>query len=253
MRAVILAAGMGTRLRPVSDDCPKALVEVGGKPLLMHSLDALNSYGIREVILVLGFLHEAIKKSFGSRYKNLNVVYVRNREFSTTGSMYSLSQARNAIGDADALVLESDLLFDMRAIGAVVEAPHDNVLLAAGISRSGDEVFLCADRDGRLTNLGKAIPMEAEERAVGELAGISRFSNRFLNALFNSVEHDYRNGDVTFHYEESVLSLSRLGMPVHVLCRKDLPWIEIDREEDLRRARRDIYPRLRSLNRRDRL
>ena len=193
---------------------------------------------------MVGFLHEAIERRFGERYKDLNLVYVRNQDFATTGSMYSLSKARNAIADADALVLESDLLFDDRAIAAVLEATDDNVLLAAGISCSGDEVFVCANRDGHLTNLGKAVSLEEKKEAVGELAGISKFSSGFLNALFETVKGDYENGDVAFHYEESVLVLSRCGHPVYVLCREDLPWIEIDKEEDLNRARRDIFPRL---------
>ena len=236
-------------MRPVSANRPKGLVEIGDKPLLAHSLDALNGHDISDVILVVGYLHESIERRFGDSYENLDLTYVRNDDYATTGSMYSLSRARHAIGNEDALVLESDLLFDMRAITAILDAPHDNVLLAAGISHSGDEVFLCANEDGRLTDLGKALSPESRQRAVGELAGISRFSSRFLDALFDSVEEDYRKGDITFHYEESVLTLSRLGHPVHVLCCENLPWIEIDKVEDLEKAQRDIYPRLRELAR----
>ena len=97
MKAVILAAGMGSRLRPLTRELPKGLIEIAGKSLLEYSLEALKENGIREVILVIGFLARRIEQELGGEYGSLKITYVFNEEYSHTGSMYSLSQARQLL------------------------------------------------------------------------------------------------------------------------------------------------------------
>lgn len=243
MKAVILAAGVGKRLKPITNTLPKGLIEIGGESLLEYSFDALKENGIREVIIVTGFFSEAIKQRFEKEYRGLKINYVLNKEYYKTGSMYSLSKAKDRI-NGEIVLLESDLLYDSKAIGILLNSNFKDCILVAELSGSDDEVYVCVDDNQRIIELGKNIADENKKNAIGELVGISRFSREFLSKLFKRAEEDYEKGKLNSHYEECVFATSKLGNPVYAVLCKDLAWIEIDNENDLKRAKEQIYPRI---------
>jgi 2-aminoethylphosphonate-pyruvate transaminase len=244
MQAVILAAGSGTRLRPLTENLPKGLIQVGEKTLLEYSLDGLKQKGIDEVIIVAGFKSELLQKKFSNNYNGLRITYIFNHEYARTGSMYSLSKAKDSIKDKDILLLESDLLFDSKAVRIALNSQFKDLILVADISNSGDEVYICVDNNHRLTALGKNISEDMKKNAVGELMGISRFSKEFLEELFKRAEEEYCKSVYTSHYEECVFAVNQSGCPVYAELCKGLAWIEIDRQEDLEKAVKHIYPRV---------
>ena len=111
MKAIILAAGMGTRLLPITLSVPKCLVPVNSKPILEHQLDALLKAGVRDTILVVGYLSELIFDKYGTRYGGMNIHYVRNQIYDRTNNLYSLWLARLHL-DNQVLLLEGDLFFE---------------------------------------------------------------------------------------------------------------------------------------------
>ena len=241
LQAVILAAGKGTRLRAKTDDLPKAMIEIEGKPLLEYSLDALIENGITDVILVVGFRHETITQRFGTDYRGLKIRYVLNDNYAGSGSMYSLALVKDLIED-EILLMESDLLYESRAIFLLLEGGHPNSILVAGLSGSGDEVYICTNDKQEITELGKNIPVNSKENAIGELAGISRFQRQFLQFVFNNAQEDFQNGNINYHYEECVFRTSQQTIPIHAVPGKDLAWIEIDTAADLQKAKELIHP-----------
>ena len=247
MQAVILAAGMGRRLTPVTDNLPKGLLEIGGRPLLDYTFQALRHRGIEEVIMVVGFCSEQIRSRFGHRYLGLDIRYCVNMDYSRTGSMYSLSRARSFL-NGDVLLVESDLLFSSEGIKLMLQSSHPDCILTAPVSGSGDEVYICVNNRGMITALGKDLPTELREKAIGELVGISRLSKGFLKALFCKAEDDYRRGETNLHYEECIFSTSSDELPVYAVLHDSLVWTEIDTARDLRRARENIFPSLRNGN-----
>ena len=218
---------------------------MGGKSLLAHSLEALKDNDINEVILVVGFLQEVIRRQFGQEYQGLKITYVVNDQYQTTGSMASLAKARDAIGGSEVILLESDLLYDPEALAIILQAPFNDCFLVADVSQSGDEVYICVDNNYAIVELGKNISDESKQGALGEMVGISRFSQDFLFLLFEKAEEDFQRGELNDHYEECAFSVSKQGHPLHALFCENLLWIEIDSEEDLRRAREERYPQLR--------
>lgn len=241
MQAVILAAGEGKRLNCALRGIPKGLIEINGKTLLEYSFDALSDSGIDEVIVVVGFLGEAIKHRFGKNYKGLKIDYIANAEYHKTGSMYSFYMAQDKI-NGGIVLLESDLLYESRAVKALLDSDLNDCLLTAKISGSGDEVYICADIDRRIIALGKDIKIEYKEKALGELVGISKLSKYFLNKLFKKAEEDFCENRYNYHYEESVFLVSKLNDPIYALFLRDLAWVEIDKEADLKIAREEVYP-----------
>ena len=119
-RAVILAAGKGTRLQPLTANVPKCLVEVGGVPLLERALRALASQGVAEVVIVIGYGGDVIRDRIGSRFAGLTIRYVDAPDFATTNNIRSLWDARDYL-DQDILLLEADVAFDPEVITALLQ------------------------------------------------------------------------------------------------------------------------------------
>jgi choline kinase len=245
LQAVILAAGLGKRLKPVTDILPKGLIEIRGKSLLEYSLNALSQNGIKEVIIIVGFLHKAIKQKFKEDYSGLKITYVLNKEYSKTGSMYSFSKVKEII-KGDIILLESDLLYEPNAIKVLLDFARKDAILVSRLSGSRDEVYICVDDNQRIIELGKNINEQSRKKAVGELVGISKFSREFLSELFEKAEEDYEKGKLNYHYEECVFATSKSGRPVYAVLCKDLTWIEIDNENDLKKAREQVYSRIKN-------
>jgi len=241
LQSVILAAGKGTRLKARTDTLPKAMIEIGGKSLLEYSLESLVLNGITDVIIVVGFCHETITKRFGTRYRGLKIRYVTNDNYAGSGSMYSLSLVNGIIED-EILLMESDLLYEPRAINIVLNGNLPNAILVTKLSGSGDEVYICANDNMEITELGKNIPERSKKHAIGELAGISRFQREFLELVFKKAQEDFKKGELNHHYEECIFRTSKSTTPVYAEPANDLAWIEIDSEEDLQKARELIYP-----------
>ena len=241
MQTVILAAGKGRRLKARTDTLPKAMIEIGGKSLLEYSLESLVQNGITDVIVVVGFCHETITRRFGTRFLGSKIRYVINDNYAGTGSMYSLSLVRDIIED-EIVLLESDLLYEPRAINILLNGSLPNAILVAKLSGSGDEVYICVNENMEITELGKNIPEASKTHAIGELSGISRFQREFLELVFKNAQEDFRKGELNHHYEDCVFKTSQSTTPVYAKLASDLVWIEIDSEEDLRKARELIYP-----------
>lgn len=238
---------MGIRLRPVTEKLPKGLIKIEGKTLLEYSFSTLKENGMKEVIIVVGFLGEAIKQKFGREYRGLRITYVTNEEYSKTGSMYSFSKAKDTIRNDGIILLESDLLYEPKAIKLLLDSNYKDCILVAKLSGSGDEVYICVDDNQRIIELGKNISAESKRNAIGELVGISRFSKEFLCKLFKKAAEEYKKGKLDYEYEECMFITSKLGNPVHAIQCKNLSWTEIDNENDLKRAKEKVYPKIKRI------
>lgn len=241
MNAVILAAGTGKRLRPITNNLPKGFIPLDGSPFIYRSLKNLKSAGITDVIMVIGYMKSYFKEKLGNNYYGVDITYVLNKEYETTGSMYSLSQTEGVTED-DILLLESDLLYEKRVLSELIKYPYPDVILTSTIRGSGDEVYIHMDDDDYLTKLGKNIK---KNNVNSELVGISKISLSFLKKLYQKAKEDYRRGKKKYHYEETIFKLSK-EHPVKCLFIKDLLWTEIDTYEDLEKARHDIYPNIKA-------
>ena len=240
MKAVILAAGMGKRLRPITETLPKAFLPIDGKPLLWYSLNNLMRSGITDVLIVTGFLHDRFHEEIGDSFRDsLTIEYAHNPRYSETGSMYSLSQTKDLI-DEDIILLESDLLYEQRAIEILLAHDFRDTMLVAPLSGSGDEVYITVDDEMYLTNLGKDIP--EKDQAIGELVGITRLSYGYLEKVWEYAEGDYENGGENYHYEEVIVRVAQNEKLLQCLVLPELAWIEIDKAEDLQRAKEEIFP-----------
>jgi choline kinase len=235
--AVILAAGMGTRLRAAHADMPKGFLELGGLPIVEQSIMKLEQAGINDIVIVTGYAAEYYEK-LATRYDG-TVRLVHNPEFANSGSMYSLFCAGDAIDD-DFLLLESDLLYESRALDVLIEHECSDAVLLSGPTGAGDEVYVEAP-NGFLVGMSKERNKLAS--SAGELVGISKIS-RGLFALMKNLAREQFRSSLHYDYETDCLVAAAQSWEIACPVVSDLIWTEIDDPDHLERARELILPRL---------
>jgi 2-aminoethylphosphonate-pyruvate transaminase len=239
--AIILAAGLGSRLGETGRLAPKGLLRLGEESILEESVQRLLAVGIQRIVIVTGHLAEHLDPLEASHRGVVELVH--NPHFADSGSMYSLFCARDLVDD-DFLLLESDIVYERRCLTACLEAPSRNVVLLTGFSQTSDEVFV-ATRNSALQNMSKDRRALAEEvpdcEIKGELVGISRISQELFSIMIEQATVRFRT---TRHmdYESDCLVAAARETPVTCLLIEDLICCEIDYAEHLARARDVIHP-----------
>ena len=230
-QAIILAAGMGVRLKELNRGVPKGFISLGNdKPIIEHSIDALLACGIKDIIIVTGFM-DKYYENLRSRYPQIKTV--RNEKYSETGTMYSLWCARNLV-NTDFILLESDLIYEIRAIKELLESTSENSILISEKTDAGDEVYVGAD-DNWVKQISK--DRKTLSSIVGEFIGISKLSYDFYLKLIQRAEEDF-DSNLLISYDMdcfvAVAEKNHLGF----LKIEKLLWAEIDDVSQLNKAKK---------------
>jgi choline kinase len=236
--AVVLAAGMGTRLRSLVDDRPKGLIDIAGQSLVDRSAALLRDAGIDRITIVAGYRAE-MYRAFAENHGDVRILI--NDAFETTGSMASLAIALDAVRDADVLILESDIAYEPRALRTVLSSAASATLIS-GPTGAGDEVWVSAP-DGRLQAMSKIrtqLPSVA-----GEFVGITRLSAAAASAMRDAfgrfiARHAHGRMDYETGALVEVAAVHAIAAPLIA----DLCWGEIDDEEQYRRVVDLVWPSL---------
>jgi 2-aminoethylphosphonate-pyruvate transaminase len=236
--AVILAAGMGTRLKQMGTMIPKGFLRFGGRPIVEESILKLRSHGVNRIVIVTGHLH-FFYEGLRSRYPEL-ITTVRNPTYETSGSMYSLWCARELIHE-DFLLLESDIVYEDRAISTLLDLPEEETVLLSDETDSSDPVYVETEND-LLVAMSKDRNRLGPEIA-GELVGVSKISSRLLATMTELVERALPDA-ISWHYEEHGLVHAARRTPVHCKVVPGLLYSEIDDERDIAVTRAHILPNI---------
>jgi 2-aminoethylphosphonate-pyruvate transaminase len=239
--AVIVAAGLGSRLKHHTTARPKGFVEVEGEALIDRSLGRLMRAGIERVVIGTGYLAEHYD-ALANRYRGtLEVHTLRSDRYETTSSMYTLYNLRSLISD-DFVLLESDLLYEQRALDTLIGDPRRDALLVSGFTDSRDEVWVEVDADRHLHDVSKDRTRLGDIH--GELVGITKVSFDAYRRACGVMEEELHTNP-KLDYEGCLVRVSRAGHRVPVVKVDDLAWCEIDDEGHLERAVSKILPRIR--------
>ena len=232
-----MAAGMGTRFGNMTETQPKGFIEVGGIPMIVRSIETLKSCGIQRIIIGTGY-HREFFESLARLYNGIECVF--SPRFAETNSMFTLYNCREAIGSDDFLLLESDLVFEPRAITSLIECPQLDVMLITPVTKFQDQYYVEADEQHILKNCS------VDETALhyeGELVGIHKLSNAFYQKMCNDYAQKV-DAQPKLGYEYELLYMSQHISPVHVLNVPGLHWYEIDDADDLAYAEQHIIPHI---------
>jgi len=236
-RAIILVAGGGGRLRPLTEDRPKGLLEVGGAAIVEHQITCLRSAGIEQIALVTGHGSEKVRALFGDR-----VVYYHNDIYDRTNSLYSAWVARD-FGRNGCLILNSDVLFHPALLGRLLDAPYEDCLLFDPASHLGEEEMkVILETDGQIRRISKDLDPHG---ADGENVGIIRLGRLGAERFFEEAERTVRQREWNHWVPYAIDRMCAAGYPFYAVGTGGLPWIEIDYLYDLREAEEKVYPRIR--------
>ena len=183
MKAVILAAGVGTRLRPQTDKTPKGLLLVAGRPIIDYTLEALGRVGVKEIVVVTGHLEDQLTQYVTRSPVPCRTIY--NPRYATANNYYSLLVAEEALGGETFVKLDSDLIFEPDLISRFLSAEGDLCLaLDSGVKLGTEEMKVQTDNQGRVTAVSKILDPAT---CQGESIGLEWISSEFAPVLFRTL------------------------------------------------------------------
>ncbi len=237
MKALILAAGVGSRLGSITNELPKCLVPVCGKPILEYQLDALLANGIREVGMVLGYKKDKILDFICSKekYKEMTFTFALNMEYATTNSSYSYFQARSLIGSESYIHLNCDIVLFAPLIKRLKESAYDNVILVDRKVTLDDSMEQVVLEGTRVVRMDKANLLNAQGRG----SGMAKLSPAAIAVMKERVEGFVMKGDKNQHCH-GLMRYALTVVPFHALDADDLLFCEINNCEELREAEEAI-------------
>lgn len=241
MRAVILAAGRGTRIAEITGGRPKCLLSFGDRTLLDVQIESLVGLGVTDLAIVVGHGRDQIADHVARRRFGpfAHVELVTNLEFAATNNMYSLWLARHWLSGERFVCLNADVLCHPDILRPAVAARHDLSLVIDRQFR--DETTKVILRNGRVLALSKFI---SRQRADGTFVGIATFSPRGSRLLFAKAEALFADGHVDRFFNDVIGELAAERVPVHFTETGGLSWAEVDDSSDLRFARTAVYPQI---------
>ncbi|MBL4686615.1 MAG: aminotransferase class I/II-fold pyridoxal phosphate-dependent enzyme [Nannocystaceae bacterium] len=238
-KAVILAAGIGDRLKPFTDHNPKCLVKVAGVPILENALTHLAALGTESVAIVVGHHKEIIIDTIGTEFRGMSICYVVSDEYETTNNIYSLWLARAHL-DEDVLLLEADVFFERAILERLLSGEGTNRAVVSQHQSWMSGTVVAINSEGRIGALydTQLQDDDFDYSKVYKTANLYLFRKDFLRRYFvPQLEAYVAAGDINDYYESILIALAHRGKNnlAAVVC-DDLKWYEIDDESDRQAA-----------------
>lgn len=236
MQAIILAAGMGKRLGEYTHDNTKCMLEVNGVKLIDRALSCLHEIAVSRVILVVGYKGQNVKDYVGNDYQGTPIVYVDNPIYDKTNNIYSLYLAKDYLLEEDAILLESDLIYEPSVVKKLFEDDFPNIALVDKYESWMDGTVVTLDGENRITRfIDKNGFCYDDIKNYYKTVNIYKFSREFLTKYYVPFLAAYSTALGNNEYYEQVL---RVILHLHDAPLKALPltgeaWYEIDDVQDL--------------------
>lgn len=252
MKVIILAAGQGTRLRPLTDNCPKCMVEVNGKSIIERQLETMYACGIAEddITIIAGYRNDVLREKF----KNTKLNFIVNDEYETTNMVCSLMCARNIMElENDILISYGDIIYKEEVLKKILNAENDSAVIVDDgwyeywsercENPLDDAETLMFDEYDYLTEIGQKT--NDLNKVQSQYIGLMRFRGEGLKAMLDlSMEAKRRNdaGEKLWRTERNYHKMYMTDLlqglidegnklkAVHI----QRGWFEIDDKEDLK-------------------
>lgn len=231
--AVILAAGIGSRLGSHTNGLPKCLLPIGAQPILLRLLDQLRGIGIKRAVIVTGHCRDALAAELTRRLPPLEIALAENPEYRTTNTAHSLLAARPAV-EGDFLLCDGDVVLAPGLLESLSAAPEPcAILLDSGGPVDAEAMKATLAPGDRVLSLSKTL---APDRADGESLGVQKLGGPSVALLWETLEELRREGKTGAFYEEAFQRLIERGVSFTAVRVPPASWVEIDDAVDLQRA-----------------
>ncbi|MEH2068030.1 MAG: aminotransferase class I/II-fold pyridoxal phosphate-dependent enzyme [Nostoc sp.] len=241
-KVIILAAGYGRRMRPLTYQTHKTLLQIGEKTVLQRIIDGILEYHLTDITIVTGYRVAEIKQHLEQNYPHLAINYVHNERYGETNNIYSLSLAlQNLCIDKDIILIECDLIFEPAIIEHLLKSSYKNVALVDRYRSGMDGTVVTISKRKIITNV---IPPHLQDVDFDfhdkyKTLNIYRFSQEFCNRSFGKILQYYAQTiDDNCYYELIVgliIYLQKEDIFVEIVDESE-KWAEIDDPNDLRIA-----------------
>ncbi len=248
MQAIILAAGMGTRIPQYTQDMPKCMIQINGKPILEHTVQALRECGVSTIAIGLGYkahvIRDFIGKTFGGE-SGLTFEYIENPIYDETNNIYSLYLMKDIFARDDTLLLESDLIYDRAILKELIALPAENAAVLSRFEGWMDGTCCQLSKDGYIMEMIGKKEFRYENAAdYYKTVNIWKFSKEFINSIYLPFLSYYMSTYGRNEYYETVLKIVAGNLPTALgaLVVSGDRWYEVDDIEDLSVAEKRFAP-----------
>ncbi len=246
MKALILAAGRGTRIHSVHGDHPKCLIRCDGsqETILDQQLESLFSVGVTEIGVVVGYEKDQIIQHVRTGYhdRRRRFTFIENPVFHKTNNIYSFWLARSWVNGEPFVCLNADVVFDPRILVPAVKSAAPVTMIVDPEWR--DETMKVIISGNQVIQMSKRI---TQSEFSGTYIGITSFAGTVQRELFGRIHNLIRAGRENEFFNVAVQQLADEGVHVGFTSTHNLPWAEIDDPADLAFARLHVFPRLTAL------
>lgn len=245
MQAIILAAGMGKRLKKLTADNTKCMVKVNGVTLIERVLHQLDALDLTQVVLVVGYEGEKLKEYIATLDVKTPIVYVDNPVYYKTNNIYSLALAKDYLQAEDTLLLESDLIFEDAVLDILIKDERETLAVVDKCESWMDGTVVKLREDDSIEEFvpGKRLVFEDIPKYY-KTVNIYKFSRHFSRTHYVPFLEAYMNALGNNEYYEQVLRvITMLDDPeIHALRLNGQRWYEIDDIQDLDIASSIFHP-----------
>ncbi len=236
MQAIILAAGMGRRLKKLTENQPKCMVTVNGIPMIERMMKQLDHFHLDRIIIVTGHKGEELQSFISSLPLSTPVTYIDNPVYKTTNNIYSLYLAKDQLLKDDTILLESDLIFEQEVLTQIINNPYPNLALVAHFESWMDGTVVLLDEQDNIMKFLTRKDFRFEDiHSYYKTVNIYKFSRNFSTTHYVPFLEAYSKALGNNEYYEQVLKVISL-LDDHDLKATRLEngfWYEIDDEQDL--------------------
>ena len=242
MQALILAAGKGTRLKEMTKDMTKCMVEINGESIIKRLLKQLDNKGLSKIVIVVGFLAADLAKYINDLYIRTPIEFINNPQYESTNNIYSFALAEQCLCEDDTFLFESDLLLENKIVDRIFETPEDSFALVDKF----DETWM----DGtcvRINNNNEIIEFipksdlkYIDKNEYYKTVNVYKFSRDFCKDVYLPELFKYMDEFGMNDYYERVLQevIKKRYGKLSALIVSNEKWYEVDTQSDLAQAKK---------------
>jgi len=226
MKAVILAAGIGKRLRPLTNTRPKPLIPIGGTPLLEHSINNIKNTDIKEILLIVGYKNEMIKEYFGDGQDKFGVKIKYLIQEEHFGTAHAAKYCQNFVENEPFLLMNGDVLTDEQVFIDVVksfqEGNYDGIITLFGVENPENFGIITLDEQGYATDIIEKPPKGSD---VGNMANAGIYI--FNSKLFDAIDQTEKSIRGEYEITDSIKIMIKNGAKIHGYNLSKFFWSDI--------------------------
>ncbi|WP_427043009.1 phosphocholine cytidylyltransferase family protein [Fusobacterium sp. SB021] len=233
MKAVILAAGIGSRLRPLTDNVPKCMVEVNGIKIIEKQIKSLLNNGIKEIAVVTGYQHEILNKYLNENFPFIEII--DNKEYLKTNNMYSMFLTKKFVNEESFIFMNADVFFEEMIIKELLEDERENLIVCDNENYLEESMKIVLDKNEH--NILKISKQISKEESYGTTIDVYKLSSSASEKFFSIINNFIiEKKELNLWTEVAVQEL----LKQEKFYSKDIAfkWVEIDNLEDLEQAKK---------------